>query len=88
MNGGRLQAQSGILSLIDNNLAFELNSLQRIYRPDQRLREKAYKRLRKATKFAYVKTQKAMQSDPRVQSRFDKRFIERLRDWDAVARKF
>ena len=37
-------------------------------------------------KYAYAKTQMAMQSDPRVKSRFDKRFIERLRDWDAVAR--
>ena len=65
---------------------FELNCLQRIYRVDIALRETGRKRLRSAIKHAYVKTQVAMQADPRVKSRFDERFIERLRDWDAVAR--
>lgn len=69
-----------------DNLAFESNCLQRIYRVDEALREQGRKRLHNAMKRAYVKTQRAMQTDPRVQSRFDKRFIERLRDWDAVAR--
>ena len=69
-----------------DNLGFELHCLQRIYRVDQALWEKGCKRLRLALKRAYSKTQLAMQSDPRVKSQFDKRFIERLRDWDAVSR--
>jgi SOS response regulatory protein OraA/RecX len=69
-----------------DDLAVELNCLQRIYRVDLALREKGFNRLRSALKHAYTKTQMAMQSDPRVKSRFDERFIERLRDWDAVAR--
>ena len=62
------------------------NALERIYRPDAALRESGRRRLRAAIKRAYTKTQAAMQSDPRVRARFHKRFIERLRDWDAVAR--
>ena len=69
-----------------DDLDFELNCLQRIYRVDDALREAGRKRLRSAIKHAYAKTQMAMQSDPRVKSWFDKQFIERLRDWDAVAR--
>jgi hypothetical protein len=69
-----------------NNPEHELDSLRRIYRVDEALREMGRKRLRSALKHAYLKTQTAMQFDPRVKSRFDERFIERLRDWDAVAR--
>jgi hypothetical protein len=69
-----------------NNPEHELDSLRRIYRVDEALREIGRKRLRSALKHAYAKTQTAMQFDPRVKSRFDERFIERLRDWDAVAR--
>jgi hypothetical protein len=70
------------------NLEFELNCLNRIYRVDDALRETGRKRLRTAIKNAYTKTQMALQYDPRVKSRFDERFIERLRDWDAVARLY
>jgi hypothetical protein len=67
------------------DLDFELSCLQRIYRVDHALRETGRKRLRNALKRAYAKTQVAMQSNPRVKSWFSKRFIEQLRDWDAVA---
>ena len=70
----------------NDNLAYELNSLQRIYRVDDVLREKGRRRLQSAIKYAYANTQTAMQFDPRVKSQFDKRFIARLRDWDIVAR--
>jgi len=39
-------------------------------------------------KLAYVKTQMAMRTDPHVRSQFNKRFIERLHDWDAVTRMY
>lgn len=70
------------------NLAFEFSSLRRIYRPDRALREKARRRFQSALKRAYVKTQKAMRSDRKVRRQFDERFIERLGDWDALARKY
>jgi hypothetical protein len=69
-----------------DNLGWELNSLRRIYRVDRAVQNSGRKRMRKALKDAYVKTQFAMMFDPRVRSRFDERFIKRLRDWDAVAR--
>jgi hypothetical protein len=69
-----------------DDLDFELDCLQRIYQVDDVVREAGRKRLRSSIKQAYAKTQMAMQSDPRVNSWFDKQFIERLRDWDAVAR--
>jgi hypothetical protein len=69
-----------------DNLEWELHSLRRIYRVEQDVQDSARKRMRKALKNAYVKTQFAMMFDPRVRSRFDERFIKKLRDWDAVAR--
>jgi hypothetical protein len=71
-----------------DDLSFELNSLQRIYRVDDALQKKGSKRLRSAIKNAYIKTQTSMRFDPRVRSWFDERFIEHLRDWDAVARLY
>jgi hypothetical protein len=72
----------------DESLDRELNCLQRIYRVDRARVAKGQQRLRGAMKRAYVKTQRAMKSNPQVRSRFDKRFIDRLRDWDAIARKY
>ncbi len=69
-----------------DNPEYELDSLRRIYCVDDAVRETGRKRLRSAIKSAYAKTQLAMRSDARVKSRFDERFIERLPDWDAVAR--
>jgi hypothetical protein len=68
------------------NPGIEWNALERIYRPDAALRESGRRRLRATIKRAYTKTQAAMQFDPRVRARFNRRFIERLRDWDAVVR--
>jgi hypothetical protein len=68
------------------NLEHEMGALRRIYRVEEALRETGRKRFRSAIKAAYAKTQNAMESDPRVKSRFDDGFITRMRDWDAVAR--
>ncbi|MEO8493754.1 MAG: hypothetical protein ABI614_01690, partial [Planctomycetota bacterium] len=72
----------------DDSFSSELNCLRQIYRVDDALVKKGQKRFRKALQRAYVKTQRAIKSDPQVQSRFDRRFVERLGDWDAVARKY
>jgi hypothetical protein len=65
---------------------FELDSLRRIYRVDEAVEKMGRKRMRGAMKHAYAKTQLAMMSDPRVKASFHERFVERLRDWDAIAR--
>jgi hypothetical protein len=62
--------------------------LRRIYRIGDARRAQEAKALRIAMKRAYVKTQRAMKSDPEVRDRFHKRFVERLDDWDAVVRKY
>jgi hypothetical protein len=69
-----------------DSLEIEWNCLRRIYRVNDALLETGRRQLRSAIKHAYIKTQREMQSDPRVTSWFDKQFIEHLRDWDAVAR--
>jgi hypothetical protein len=65
---------------------FVWNCLQRIYRVGDVLRETGRARLRRATRLAYSRTLSVIQNNPRVQHRFHRRFIDRLRDWDAVAR--
>jgi hypothetical protein len=68
------------------NPEFELDALRRIYRVDEEVEKLGRKRLRWAMKDAYAKTQIAIVSDPEVKASFHERFVERLRDWDAVAR--
>jgi hypothetical protein len=83
LDGSYINGRDGV-----ENCEWELDSLRRIYRVGDELRETGRKRLRTAIKTAYAKTQNAMESDPRVKSRFHERFIERLRDWDTVARAY
>jgi hypothetical protein len=69
-----------------DNPEYELDSLRRIYRVDEAVEQTGRKRLRGAMKYGYAKTQFAMMSDPWVKASFHERFVERLRDWDAIAR--
>lgn len=69
------------------SLNCELTCLQRIYRVAPARVEKGRKQLRGAMKRAYVRTQQVIRSNPQ-QSRIDKRFAERLRDWDTIARHY
>jgi hypothetical protein len=70
----------------DVRLEYEVHALNAIYRAGEALRAAGQARLRRSIRSAYAKTQRALQKDPRARSRFDARFLKRLRDWDAVAR--
>lgn len=62
----------------------ELGYLQRIYRIGKDVDAKGHEVAAAALRDAYKKTQRALLTNPKLQSFFNKRFIERLLDWDTV----
>ena len=62
----------------------EVGYLQRIYRISKDVDAKGHELAADALRDAYKKTQRALLTDPKLQPYFNKRFIERLLDWDTV----
>jgi hypothetical protein len=66
----------------------EFHFLRRLYRPDRSVRRRGKVAFRQAIKRAYVRTQDRIAGDPAFHRYFNKLFIERIKDWDWVAKRF
>jgi hypothetical protein len=66
----------------------EFHFLEELYRPARSLRRTGKAMFRRAMKRAYVRTHDRIINDPTFHRYFNKAFIERLKDWDWVAKGF
>lgn len=62
----------------------EMRSLKAIYRPGAELVSEGKRHFRDAARAAYRATHAALEREPGLRPLFDKAFLKRIRDWDAV----
>lgn len=76
----------GLIKTREQQTAFHF--LKKIYRARKALAEEGKALFRDATRAAYSATHAAAASDPELRRLFNKVFVERLRDWDAVVASY
>jgi hypothetical protein len=76
----------GLIDTREQQTAFYF--LKLVYRASEKLCDEGRGLLRQAIKEAYRATHEAMLTDPALGKLFDKVFLERLRDWDAIVESY
>ena len=66
----------------------EFHFLEELYRPTRAVRRTGKAMFRQATKHAYLTTHERIKNEPAFRRYFNELFVERIKDWDWVAKGF